>query len=376
MKILIAMDSFKGCLTSIDAGNAVREGILKVDPHANISLCPLADGGEGTVDALCCREDGAFIDLVVTGPLGDPVRSRYGILHNKVAVMEIASAAGLPLIPEEKRNPLYTTTFGVGEMIRDAIGRGIREFIIGLGGSATNDGGVGMLSALGWKFQDHNGERISFGAVGLKNLAVIASDEVLPELSECKFRIACDVTNPLLGENGCSAVFAPQKGGDAESIERMDRWLESYSRFTKMHFPTADPYAPGVGAAGGLGFAFSVFLGGILESGADIVGNFHNIEEKISHSDLVITGEGCLDGQFFMGKGPMYITNLCQKYSKPAIALVGAIGAGAEESLSRGLYAYFSIQPAPLSLSEALDSHTAFCNLRDTASQVYRLFRI
>ena len=376
MNVVIAMDSFKGSLSSKEAGTAVREGIMKSAPETEITLCPLADGGEGTVDALCGDGNGRMIELTVTGPLGSPVTVRYGILDQAVAVIEIASAAGLPLIPEDKRDPLYTTTYGVGEMIRDAMDRGCREFIIGLGGSGTNDGGIGMLRALGWQFKDRDGRSVFSGGIGLRDLRMIISEKTDPRLPECKFRIACDVTNPLLGENGCSSVFAPQKGADPASVAEMDRWMEAYSQLVKEHFPSADPSAAGAGAAGGLGFAFSVFLQGRMESGAKIVGEYLKIEDKIRHSDLVITGEGCLDGQSTMGKGPMYIAGLGNRYGKPVIALAGTIGGGAEKCLKEGICAYFSVLSSPMSTAEAMEPKTAYSNLKNTAVQVFNLYKI
>lgn len=375
MRILVAMDSFKGNLDSIAAAEAVREGILSVDPNADVSHCPLADGGEGTMDTLICHGRKNYkVAVWATGPHGEPVRCHYGVLENGTAVIEIAEAAGLTLIPEKRRRPTITTTFGVGEMIRDAIKRGCREFIIGLGGSGTNDGGAGMLEALGWSFLDEDGERIGRGAFGLKDLVRIDGENVMPELSQCRFRVACDVTNPLLGYNGCSAVFGPQKGADEKDVKDMDSWLASYSEKVRERFPTADPYAPGTGAAGGLGFAFSVFLGGVLESGADIIGQFLGIEEKIRSSDLIITGEGSFDGQSAMGKGPMYIARLGKKCGKPVIVLAGAIGNGADKCLSEGVLAYFPILQHPMSLQEAMDPQNAYSNLKHTAAQVFRLY--
>ena len=376
MKALIAMDSFKGSLSSIEAGNAVREGVLRADPRAEVTQCPLADGGEGTVNALCGAEKGQIVEVTVTGPLGEPVRAKYGILQNQIAVMEIAAAAGLPLIPDEKRNPLYTTTYGVGEMIRDAMDRGCREFLIGLGGSGTNDGGAGMLSALGWRFTDRRGYLIPPGAVGLQKLWAVEGSGVSPELCGCRFRIACDVTNPLLGENGCSAVFGPQKGADPEAVKNMDAWLKGYSTVVKQYFPAADPDFPGAGAAGGLGFAFSAFLQGGLEPGGRIVSELWELEEKISHCDIVITGEGRLDRQTGMGKGPSYIAGLGKKYGKPVVAIVGSVSKGSEALMEEGFRAYFPILPRPMSLQEAMESKTAYENIRNTAFHIFSLLSI
>ena len=376
MNILVAMDSFKGSLSSVEAGNAVRAGIRSVDPQADVLICPLADGGEGTVSALCCEEQDRLIVIAATGPLGEPISCRYGILENGTAVIEVASVAGLTLIPEDKRNPLYSTTYGMGELIRDAVNRGCREFIIGLGGSGTNDGGVGMLQALGWRFLNADGEDILPGAQGLRELESIDGSNALPELKQCRFRVACDVTNPLLGTQGCSAVFGPQKGADSDSVVEMDRWLGNYSAVTRKYFPTADPNVPGCGAAGGLGFAFSVFLGGILEPGAGIVADAHAIEDKIRTADLIITGEGALDGQSSMGKGPIHIARIGKKYGKPVVALAGTLGEGAEKSVLEGVTAYFSILSCPMTLAEAMKPDVAYFNLKRAAEQIIRLYDI
>ncbi len=374
MKVLIAMDSFKGSLSSVEAGNAVRDGILSVFPHDEITTCPLADGGEGTVHALCCGKMDRLITVRATNPLGETIACQYGILENGFAVIEIAAVAGITLIPEEKRDPLYTTTYGVGEIIKDAVNRGCRDFIIGLGGSGTNDGGVGMLQALGWKFLDENGQPIRRGAKGLKDLKTIDHSEVLPELRQCRFRVACDVTNPLLGPMGCSAVFGPQKGADLVSVVKMDTWLAHFSHIVKHYFPATDAGTPGAGAAGGLGFAFSVFLKGSLEPGAAIVGDAQKIEDKIKDCDLIITGEGALDRQSSMGKGPVHMARLGKKYGKSVILLTGKIGDGADSVLKEGVSAYFSILPCPMPLQEAMKPEIAYRNLKNTASAVVRFY--
>ncbi len=365
------MDSFKGSLHSLEAGKAVREGILQAFPHTEIDLSPLADGGEGTVDALCYGGAGRFETVSVTGPLGDPVSARYGILPGGIGVIEIAAAAGLTLILEEKRNPLYTTTFGVGELILDAMEKGCREFLIGLGGSGTNDGGVGMLTALGWSFLDRKGMPITRGSIGLQDLCEIRGDGVRPELKQYRFRIACDVKNPLLGVNGCSAVFAPQKGASVESIRSMDQWLGNYSRLVKSRFPAADPELPGMGAAGGLGFAFASFLNGTLEPGAGIITELRDLEKRIAECDLVITGEGCLDGQTAMGKGPIHIARLGKKYGKRVIAFAGCLGTNAEKCIEEGISAYYSILPDGMPKEAAMVSETAYENLRNKVMHVF-----
>ena len=261
MKIVIAIDSFKGSLTSLQAGNAVKDAINRLDDKHQVLVKPLADGGEGTVEALAESTNAQMIELLVKGPLLNPVNAKYCILKDtNTAIIEMAAASGITLISDGERNPLETTTYGVGELIKDAISRGCRRFIVGIGGSATNDGGTGMLTALGYEFLNENKEPIALGAKGLKYLCEIKTDNVIPELKECNFNIACDVTNPLCGEKGCSAVFGPQKGATPEMIKDMDNWLENYAEVSKAINKNADMNYPGSGAAGGLGFAFLTFL--------------------------------------------------------------------------------------------------------------------
>ena len=254
MKAVIAIDSFKGSLSSFEAGNSAAEGIRRVYPDAQIEVRPLADGGEGTVEALTLGCAGQLTTVTVTGPLGKPVSCQYGIVDStRTAIIEMSGAAGITLVPDTERNPLYTTTYGVGEVIRDAITKGFRHFIVGIGGSATNDGGAGMLQALGFGLLDKNGNPVPFGAMGLEVLDKITTDNVLPELKDCTFRIACDVTNTLCGEQGCSAIFGPQKGATPAMILQMDKWLAYYATLAREIFPHANPKAEGSGAAGGLG---------------------------------------------------------------------------------------------------------------------------
>lgn len=373
MKVTVAIDSFKGCLTSSEAGEAAVRGIIRAVPKAEADVCPIADGGEGTMRAITDALGGRTEKISVTGPIGIPVSCEYGIC-GETAVIEMAAAAGLPLVPPEKRDPMYTTTRGVGECISDAIGKGCRKFIIGIGGSATNDGGSGMLSSLGFSLTDKNGQPIRDGAVGLSELVKIErpSSSVL---EECEFRIACDVTNPLCGENGCSRIFAPQKGARKEDIPEMDRLLSDYAKIASLNFP-ADPELPGAGAAGGLGFAFSAFLSGKLEKGIRIVCEETGIEAKIASSDIVITGEGRLDGQTVMGKTPVGVASLAKKYGKPVIALAGSIGDGAEKCHEAGIDAYFPIQRGPTTLEDAMKKENAEKNIADTCEQIFRLIRL
>ena len=375
MKVVIAIDSFKGSLSSLEAGGAVREGVLKADESAEVVIRPLADGGEGTVDALAIGLGGEMIEADVTGPLGERVRAKYCIVKGSTAVIEMAQAAGLPLVPAELRDPMNTTTYGVGELILDAIRRGCRSFIVGIGGSATNDGGTGMLSALGFEFLDKNGEKISFGARGLEALASVSAENVIPELRECSFRVACDVNNPLCGERGCSAVYGPQKGATPESVKIMDGWLGKYAEVAKSAFPNADPNYPGAGAAGGLGFAFKTFMNASLESGIGIILDETELERHIADADVVVTGEGRIDFQTAMGKAPIGVAKLAKKHGKRAIAFAGCVTADAEECNNHGIDAFFPIIRGITTLDEALRRDNAYSNLRAAAYQVFNLLK-
>ena len=373
MKIVIAIDSFKGSLTSTQAAEAVKEAFLRRHKNAEAVIRPLADGGEGTVDALAEGLGGEIMRATVTGPLGAPVSAKYCILKDKTAVIEMAEAAGLPLVPPELRNPSVTTTYGVGELIKHAVERGCRSFIVGIGGSATNDGGAGMLSALGFSFLDKNGDAIAPGAAGLEDLCKIGTENAIPELSECSFRVACDVKNPLCGEHGCSAVYGPQKGATPENVRTMDAALERYARLAKSVFKDADADHPGSGAAGGLGFAFRTFLGASLESGVGIILDQTRLEEYIKDADLVVTGEGRLDSQTVMGKAPIGVATLAKKHGKRVIAFSGCVTEDAEILNSHGIDAFFPIIRGITTVEEALRPEVAYKNLAATAYQVFGL---
>ena len=396
MKVVIAIDSFKGSLSSIEAGEAAKEGILKAVPQAEVVVRPLADGGEGTVEALTLGMGGTLKTVKVTGPLGETVNCVYGIIESKrisnfvednldrevyritekTAIIEMSGAAGITLVPKADRNPLHTTTYGVGEVIKDAIIKGCRHFIVGIGGSATNDGGIGMLQALGYGILDKNGNQVSFGAKGLKDIETITEENVIPELRECTFRIACDVTNPLCGELGCSAVFGPQKGADPAMIEQMDAWLSNYAKLTCEKFDKADAKYPGTGAAGGLGFAFLSFTNAVLESGIKIVLEETKLEDYIKDADIVVTGEGCLDGQTIFGKAPIGAAKIAKKYQKPVIAFSGVVNKDASVCNEYGIDAFFPILRKVQTLEEAMKSENAKENMTQTVEQVFRLFSI
>lgn len=377
MKVVIAIDSLKGSLTSIQAGEAIKKGIQRVDKEANVVIKPLADGGEGTVDALVDGMGGKIESVQVTGPAEKHVLAQYGIIkETKTAIMEMSQAAGITQVTKEERNPFYTTTYGVGEMIHDAIGKGCRRFIMGIGGSATNDGGVGMLQALGFDFLDKEGNQIKHGAIGLNDLAKIEDKNVIKELKECEFYIACDVTNPLCGEQGCSAIFGPQKGATKEMVEQMDQWLSDYAKIAlEDGFAKADKTLPGTGAAGGLGFAFLTFTNAKLQSGIDLILKETKLEEEIKDADIVITGEGCLDHQTAMGKAPIGVAKLAKKYGKLVLGFSGAVTKGATACNEEGIDAYFPIVRSAVSLEDAMKKKVAEENMMDTVEQVFRLIK-
>ena len=374
MKVVISIDSFKGSLSSMEAGQAVAQGIHRVAPQTEVCIKPLADGGEGTVNALIEGLGGHKVTIPVTDPLEEEVQATYGLIPSqKLAVIEMSEAAGITLVPPAKRNPLYTTTYGVGELILDAVNQGCRNFIVGIGGSATNDGGAGMLQALGFDLLDSKGQAIVLGGQGLQDLREIRVDRVPDVLQECNFRIACDVTNPLCGENGSSAVFGPQKGATKAMIADLDNWLANYAEIAKGKFPDADPLLPGTGAAGGLGFAFQAFLKGNLEPGIDIVLETIGLEAALVDATLVITGEGRLDEQTAMGKAPVGVAKLAKQHGKTVIAFAGSVTPGARECNRQGIDAYFPILRQITTLEEAMESTQAASNLTDTAEQVMRL---
>ncbi len=377
MKAVIAIDSLKGSLSSLEGGNAVARGIRRVYPQADVVVRPLADGGEGTVDALVQGMGGEIQRVLVTGPLGTPVMCQYGIVRETgTGVIEMSGAAGLTLVPLEKRNPLYTTTYGVGQVIKDAIGRGCRRFLVGIGGSATNDGGVGMLQALGYGFLDKDGRDVPFGARGLKALREIRDDGVIPELAQCEFRVACDVTNVLCGESGCSAVYGPQKGADPSMILKMDQWLGDYAALARERFTKANPCQPGAGAAGGMGFAFLTFTNGTLEPGIQIVLEETKLEAYLKDADVAVTGEGRLDGQTAMGKAPIGVARLAKKYKIPVIAFAGSVTRDAGQCNLKGIDAFFPILRGITTLEEAMRPECARENLADAAEQAFRLMKV
>ena len=377
MKVVVAIDSLKGSLSSLEAGEAIKSGVLNAIPDAEVCVRPLADGGEGTVEALALGMGGELKTVEVTGPLGEKVNCLYGILEeSNTAILEMSGAAGITLVADEMRNPLHTTTYGVGEVIKDAIANGCRHFIVGIGGSATNDGGIGMLQALGYGMLDKDGNQVPFGAKGIKEIVTITDDQVIPELKECSFRIACDVTNPLCGERGCSAVYGPQKGATPEMVKDMDAWLSDYAKLVAEKYEKADAEYPGTGAAGGMGFAFLAYTNAVLESGIKIILEETKLEDYVKDADIVITGEGRLDGQTAFGKAPIGVAKIAKKFDKTVLAFAGAVTKDAVVCNEHGIDAFFPILRRIQTLQEAMTPEIARDNMVTTVEQVFRLINV
>lgn len=374
MKVVAAIDSLKGSLSSMEAGFAVKAGILKAHPDAEVIVKPLADGGEGTTDALIEGMGGERILLTVTGPLGNQVQAYYGYLkETNTAIIEMAAAAGITLISKTERNPREATTFGVGEMILDALKRGCRNFIIGIGGSATNDGGIGMLQALGFSFLDKHNKEVERGAKVLNRIQSISVENVCPELKECHFQIACDVTNPLCGEHGATYIYGPQKGVTTDMSESLDAAMAHYARITADTFGSDHQYTEGAGAAGGLGFAFLSFLHAELTPGIDLILSATNLENTLRDADFVVTGEGRLDHQTAMGKAPVGVAKLAKKHGVKVIAFAGSVTQDARLCNTAGIDAFFPIVRGITTLEDAMNPETARQNMTDSVEQVFRL---
>ena len=374
MKVVIAIDSLKGSLSSMEAGMAIKDGILAAKPDAEVIVKPLADGGEGTTDALIEGMNGERIDLTVTGPMHTPVDAYYGYLKDtNTAVMEMASAAGITLVPDSEKNPLLATSYGVGEMINDAIQRGCRNFIIGIGGSVTNDGGIGMLKALGVRFLDENGEDAGEGGQALAKVARIDVSGMNPLLKECHIQVACDVNNPLCGENGSTYVYGPQKGVTEDMKKTLDEAMAHFARVTSETLENDYMNTPGAGAAGGLAYAFLAYTGAALTPGIELILDAVGLEEELSGADVVVTGEGRLDFQTAMGKAPVGVARLAKKYNAKVIAFAGSVTKEATACNKEGIDAFFPILRGVCTLAEAMDPVAARNNMTATVEQVFRL---
>ncbi|WP_181536031.1 glycerate kinase [[Anoxybacillus] calidus] len=354
MNIVIAPDSYKGSLTAIEVGTTIQQAFLSEIPHAGIEVVPMADGGEGTLDSFMYAIGGKRFCVEVTGPLGDKIETEYGVLNDgKTVVIEIAKIAGLPIVPPEKRDPYKTTSYGIGEVMIHAMERGYRQFIIGLGGSATNDGGLGMLQALGVTFIDGNGESVKPFGEAVKEVAIVDFSSLHPLVKECQFQIASDVDNPLCGERGASHVFGPQKGATPRQVFELDKALDHYANVVEKKIGKSYKNVKGAGAAGGLGYAF-LLLGGKMMSGSRIIAEVTQLEEKIKRADWVITGEGQSDFQTLYGKVPSYVAAISKQYGAKPILISGGLGTGYEQ-----LYEHFvschSIASGPMSLEQCME---------------------
>lgn len=377
MKVVVAMDSFKGSLDSMELAKIAENGIKKVYKDAVVEKVPVADGGEGTVEALVSGTGGKRVKVLVNGPLMDKIEAEYGILGDgRRAVIEMAKASGLPLVDKEKRNPMLTTTYGTGELIADALKRGCRQFIVGIGGSATNDAGMGMLQALGYKFYDKKGKEIGFGGQYLSDVVSFDDTEVVEGLKESKFLVACDVDNPFYGERGASYVYAPQKGADKKMVEVLDEGLKAFASFVKDKKGKEIDFMPGAGAAGGLGGGFVAFLDSELRPGIDIVLEAVKLDEIIRDADFVITGEGRIDFQSVMGKAPIGVSKIAKKYGIPCIALAGSVADDASAVHDYGIDSIFSVINYPLSLENAMEQERAAGFVEKNIEEIFRLIKV
>lgn len=374
MKIVIAPDSFKGCMTAQQAAQAIAEGVRKAIPDAQLELVPMADGGEGTVQSLVDATGGSFITVTVTGPLGAPVEARYGLLGNgETAVIEMAAASGINFVDERTRNPLVTTTYGTGELVKDALSRGVTQIIVGLGGSATNDGGAGMAQALGVRLLDADGNELPFGGAALANLAAIDTSHIDSRLQNVEMLLASDVTNPLTGERGASAVFGPQKGATPQMVQQLDAALHHYAQIIERDTGKSVENIPGAGAAGGLGAGFLAFTNAQMRSGISLVVEVTHLKERARDAAYCFTGEGGIDAQTHYGKTPMGVAQAV-KESAPdctVIALAGNVGEGTDVLYGDGIDAILGIVPGAVTLSDALAHGRE--NLERTAQNVARI---
>lgn len=375
MKIVVAPDSYKGSLTAKEVAIAIEHGFLAVFPECEVVKVPMADGGEGTVQSLVDATAGEVVEVEVTGPLGTPVKAFFGLLgEGRTAVIEMASASGLPLVPSDRRNPLVTTTVGTGELIKAALDRGVTELVIGIGGSATNDGGAGMAMALGARLLDNQDRNLGFGGGELGRLSRIDASGLDPRLSRVTLTVACDVDNPLCGPKGASAVFGPQKGATPEMVEVLDRNLGHYAQTIERDLGRQVADVPGAGAAGGLGAGLLAFTNAILRRGVDIVLELTGLDRHLAGASLVVTGEGQIDGQTVRGKTPYGVAQAAKRHGLPVIAIVGGMAPGSEEVYGLGIDAVVPVTPRPMSIEEAMVQ--SFDLVASAAERMARLLKL
>ncbi|WP_368750175.1 glycerate kinase [Klebsiella aerogenes] len=369
MKIVIAPDSYKESLSALDVATAIETGFREIYPYAEYVKVPVADGGEGTVEAMVAATQGHIVQVSVTGPLGEPVNAFYGLSGDmRCAYIEMAAASGLESVPPTRRNPLQTTSWGTGELIRHALDAGVSQIIIGIGGSATNDGGAGMAQALGAKLLTAEQQQIAPGGGALETLARIDLSELDPRLADCRIDVACDVTNPLTGPQGASAVFGPQKGATAAMIERLDRGLQHFAQIIDRDLDIDVLNLEGGGAAGGMGAALYAFCGANLRPGIEIVTDALGLADLVADADLVITGEGRIDSQTIHGKVPVGVAKVAKRFNVPVIGIAGSLTADVGVVHQHGLDAVFSVLYSVCTLEEALANAAA--NVRMTARNV------
>lgn len=367
MHIVIAPDSFKESLSALEIANIIEQGFQSVFPDATFSKIPVADGGEGTLQAIVDAKEGRFVAVEVHDPLQRKVTAHYGLVDDDaVAIIEMATASGLTLLTTDERNPLITTTYGTGELIRHALDHGARKIILAIGGSATNDGGTGMLQALGAQFLDQNQQPLSAGGAALQQLHTIDLSGFDSRIQSCEFEIACDVDNPLVGERGASAIFGPQKGATEDDVTVLDAALDHYADITTALLNDDHRFAHGAGAAGGMGFAALAFLKGQLKPGIHIVMDIVNLADAVQNADLVITGEGRIDRQTIFGKTPIGVAKTAQRFNKPVIGIAGSLGKDAYYVHDHGIDAIFTVTQRPETLEKAL---------KDTAENLLSLSR-
>ncbi|MFP7298453.1 glycerate kinase [Neobacillus niacini] len=375
MKFVLAPDSFKESMSARKACLAMEKGIMAVFPNAECVIAPMADGGEGTVESLVSGLKGKIIKTEVTGPLGENVIAEYGLIdEGQTAVIEMASASGLELLKLEDRNPLLTTTYGTGQLFKHALDQGVKRFLIGIGGSATNDGGAGMLQALGVSLKDRYGQELPFGGGVLSRLHSVDISGMDSRIHSVKIDVACDVTNPLIGENGASSIFGPQKGATPEMVRTLDQNLAHFADVTKKQLSKDYAHVDGAGAAGGLGWGLMAFLQARLKKGIDLVIEYTGLEDVVKGADFVFTGEGSIDGQTLFGKTPYGVAAIASKYSVPVIAFAGRIGNGVESLYENGFTAIIGIQKGVTTLEEALAYGEE--NLAAAAENICRVLRI
>lgn len=379
MRIIVAPDSFKESLTAVEAAAAIANGIRQVLPEAKIEEVPVSDGGEGLVEALVSATGGKMVSCQVTGPLGKKVRASYGLLggdQGRTAVIEMAAASGLALVPREQRNPLLTTTYGTGELIREALDAGCRRIIVGIGGSATNDGGAGMAQSLGIRLLDDQGKDIPWGGAGLLQLERIDASGLDPRIQECEIVVASDVANPLCGPQGAAHVYGPQKGATPEMVIELDRGLARLAEVVRRDLGVEVLNVPGAGAAGGLGAGLMAFLGAKMRPGIELVLEAVELERKMAGAQLVFTGEGQINFQSAYGKVPVGVAQLAKRRGLPVIAVVGSIGSGAEAVYEKGIDAIVSIMNRPMALEEALVKENATKLLADASARTMMLLKL